>query len=155
MNFLSKLVPKPIGSLIKTLIAGANFWRTLNPPANYRAMSAASGEPLGCRPAYRVLCGNLGFLSAADDLSARRDELGPQFACLGVKLLLKLTHAGVESIVRRLHCRLSLKRFWWIGSMPERRGQQNEENIRCDRSGGSVARFNTSAITSAICAISL
>jgi hypothetical protein len=65
-------------------------------------MSAASGEPLGCRPAYRVLCGNLGFLSAADDLSAFRDESGPQLARFGVKLLLKLTHAGVEPIVRGL-----------------------------------------------------
>ena len=65
-------------------------------------MSAASGEPLGCRPAYRVLCGNLDLLSAADDISAFRDVRGPQLARLGVKLLLKLTHAGVEPIVRRL-----------------------------------------------------
>jgi len=65
-------------------------------------MSAATGKPLGCRPAYRVLCGNLGFISAADDLSAFRDERGPQLARLGVKLLHKLTHAGVEPIVRRL-----------------------------------------------------
>ncbi len=47
-------------------------------------------------------CGNLGFLSAADDLSAFRDEYGPQLAHLGVKLLLKLTHAGIEPIVRGL-----------------------------------------------------
>jgi hypothetical protein len=59
-------------------------------------MSATTGEPLGCRPAYRVLCGNLGFLSAF------RDERSPQLARLGVKLWLKLTHAGVEPIVRGL-----------------------------------------------------
>jgi hypothetical protein len=65
-------------------------------------MSAASREPQECRPAYRALCGNLGFLSEADDLSAFRDERGPQLARLGVKLLHKLTHAGVEPIMRGL-----------------------------------------------------
>ena len=43
-----------------------------------------------------MLCGNLGFLSAADDLSAFRDERSPQLARVRVKLLLKLTHAGLS-----------------------------------------------------------
>ena len=36
MNFLTKLVPKPIGSPIKSLAASANFWRTFNSLTNYR-----------------------------------------------------------------------------------------------------------------------
>jgi hypothetical protein len=72
-------------------------------------MSAASGEPLGCRPAYRALCGNLGFLSAADDLSAFRDERSLQLARLGALFFLRSTSPNGLAAAANAHLIVQLK----------------------------------------------